>query len=280
MRAQTPLTDPALRALHGLTQLQSLDISHSNATSDAISQMCSKLSILRALRLNDCLTVTDDLIESFEEKLQRLELLWLGGPFTHMTDRSLAALGRMTTLEDLHISVPLASAGGLRMLRSLTKLTALTVEHGHMSFMDARNWTMLADFPLVHLQVMDTIIDRPELEKVCAVTTLSCIHLHAVHLNFDAAKMLVDRLSRLEHIELHGGRMERRCIGEFARLSSLQSLLVSRFFSLRDADFLPLRSLQSLTLLEITECGNGIVGSDELLQVAPEVNIVHDANHT
>ena len=72
--------------------------------------------------------------------------------------------------------------------------------------------------------------------------------------------------------------MERLCIGEFARLSQLQSLVVSRFMTLRDVDFLPLADLPALHLLEITECANVRNTLNVLDELAAEVNVIENAD--
>ena len=92
----SPVTDAGLKHLRGLTNLETLELSHTQITDDGLKHLTG---------------------------LPNLNYLELAG--TKITDAGLECLKGMTNLDSLNLGSTLVTDGGLAMLKRLTKLKQL-----------------------------------------------------------------------------------------------------------------------------------------------------------
>jgi hypothetical protein len=276
----TPISSDAVAALTShCTRLTNINLNGAQIDSSGVRAMTRAARSLQSVQLNDNQLLDDEAVACLAA-LPQLELLWIGGPHMpgQLSDESLALLSRATRLDDLHIECADFSANAVNHLRNLNSmLTALTIEGASVFLSDDNGWDVITtSFPqLRHLQVMDTDIDVMRAELIASrVTSIRCLHLHAVTLTRDTASMLAQL--QLDHLEMHGGTMEAGCIAQFTRLTKLDSLMLSNFFSVDEDELAPLAQL-SLNSLELRN--TAVLNAAHVTHLAMSVTVSQEFNN-
>jgi F-box/leucine-rich repeat protein 14 len=250
---QTPLSTDALTLLAShCTKLTNVNLNGAQIDAGGVRSLTRAARSLQSVQLNDNHLLDDEAVACLAA-LPQLELLWIGGLHLpgQLTDASLTVLAGASRLDDLHLECSNFSANSVSHMRNLSpNLTALTIEGTSVFLSNTSGWDIVTSFPeLRHLQVMDTHISADHVEMIARrVTSLRCLHLHAVTLTRESAALI--GALELDHLELHGGEMEPGSLGQLTRLSHLDSLLLSNFWTVTDAELAPLAQLR-LNSLEL-----------------------------
>ena len=249
------ISEALLDHIKGLTQLQRLDLTSTNA-SDAWLEQLKGLNHLRRL----CLGGTRVSDTGMQHLRGLTQLRWLSLRGTKVGDGGLQNLSGLTQLQSLDLGGTKVSNAGMQHLKGLTQLQWLSLRGTRVSDVGLEDLKGLCQFQWLYLD--DTMVSDAWLEHLEGLTQLRGLGIDGAKVTDTGLEHLA-RLTQLEVLYLGGAAVSDAGLQRLKGLTQLQRLSLKRT-RVSDAGLGYLKGMTQLQWLNLSNTEVSDVGLEHL----------------